>query len=142
MASNPEPQINQAIRCKKNVSNQNTGEQEQEQKDMNPYSVTYNQLQWIVIGTNTVSCPLVTCNSGNCYGVDKKCVNGVCETSAKIYTSSVYMKINNPNGSDPPQIWIWRCTYHYEWSDGTMSVSYTEDNSTSCPLGGGGGGGM
>lgn len=46
-----------AIRCKKNGSNQNTGEQEQEQKDVNPNSSTYNQLRWIVVGTNLNSCP-------------------------------------------------------------------------------------
>jgi len=47
-----------AIRCKKNTSNQNTGEQEQEQKDMNSFSPTYNQLRWIVVGTNLSACPI------------------------------------------------------------------------------------
>ena len=46
------------IRCKKNTSNQNTGEQEQEQKDQNPYSPTYNQLRWNVTGTNLTACPV------------------------------------------------------------------------------------
>lgn len=46
-----------AVRCKKNVSNQNTGEQEQEQKDMNPCSPSYNQTRWVVVGTNTTACP-------------------------------------------------------------------------------------
>lgn len=47
-----------AIRCRKNGSNQNTGEQEREQKDMNPCSPTYNQTRWTVVGTNTTACPL------------------------------------------------------------------------------------
>lgn len=47
-----------AIRCKKNGANQNTGQQEQEQKDMNPCSTTFNQIQWVVTGTNTTACPL------------------------------------------------------------------------------------
>lgn len=51
-----------AIRCKKNGSNQNTGEQEREQKDMNPCSSTYNQTRWIVTGTNTIACPLPSVN--------------------------------------------------------------------------------
>jgi YD repeat-containing protein len=46
------------IRCKKNSSNQNTGEQEQEQKDINNYSLTYNQLRWVVVGTNLTACPV------------------------------------------------------------------------------------
>lgn len=46
------------IRCKKDLNNQNTGEQEQEQKDTNIYSVTYNQLRWVVVGTNLTACPL------------------------------------------------------------------------------------
>jgi hypothetical protein len=47
-----------AIRCKKNGSNQNTGEQEQEQKDINVFSPTYNQLRWVVVGTNLTACPI------------------------------------------------------------------------------------
>ncbi len=47
-----------ALRCKKNGSNQNTGEQEQEQKDMNPCSGTFNQTRWIVTGFNYTACPL------------------------------------------------------------------------------------
>jgi hypothetical protein len=49
-----------ALRCQKNNSNYNTGQQEREQKDMNPCSPTYNNTQWIVAGTNTVACPLPT----------------------------------------------------------------------------------
>jgi hypothetical protein len=45
-----------SIRCK-STSGQNTGEQEKEQKDMNPCSSTYNQLRWVVTGTNCTSCP-------------------------------------------------------------------------------------
>lgn len=47
-----------AIRCKKTGTNQNTGQQEREQKDMNPCSPTGNQLRWIVTGTNTTACPV------------------------------------------------------------------------------------
>lgn len=46
-----------AIRCRV-VNGVNTGEQEQEQKDANPCSPTYNQLRWTVTGTNTTACPL------------------------------------------------------------------------------------
>lgn len=45
------------LRCKQ-ASGVNTGEQEQEQRDMNPCSSTYNQTRWQVTGTNTTACPL------------------------------------------------------------------------------------
>lgn len=64
-----------------------------------------------------------TCNASctNCTGNDKKCINGVCETGIKIYTSSVQV-----HGS------LWECTYHYEWSDGSWSQNYTEYSSARC----------
>jgi YD repeat-containing protein len=105
------------LRCQLNSSSQNTGYQEQEQKDMNPYSPTYNQLQWITAGYNTTACPLPSnCNTSNCTGVNKKCVYGVCETGVKIYT-----------GYYPdPAIGKYWCIYHYEWSDGSWSQDYQE----------------
>lgn len=45
-----------AIRCK-TVSGNNTGEREQEQKDLNPCSPTYNQLRWVVVDQNCTVCP-------------------------------------------------------------------------------------
>lgn len=55
---NPVWQNTSNIRCKVNGSSQNTGEQEREQKDINPCSPTYNTSQWVVIGTNLTACPL------------------------------------------------------------------------------------
>jgi hypothetical protein len=46
-----------ALRCQKDANNQNTGSQEQEQKDMNPCSPTFNNLRWIVSGYNATACP-------------------------------------------------------------------------------------
>jgi hypothetical protein len=45
-----------AVRCK-TINGANTGEKEQEQKDMNPCSGSYNQTRWIVIGTDSTTCP-------------------------------------------------------------------------------------
>lgn len=99
------------VRCKE-VNNQYTGELEQEQQDVNPGSSTYNQTQWVVIGTNTTTCPVPAC-SPLCSGEDKKCINGYCETGSKICTSSVRI---NPT--------TWLTTYHYQWSDGSTSQNY------------------
>ncbi|OQP55779.1 hypothetical protein A4R26_27145 [Niastella populi] len=45
-----------ALRCK-TISGSNTSEREQEQKDMNPCSATYNQLRWVVVDVNCSICP-------------------------------------------------------------------------------------
>lgn len=108
-----------AVRCKVNASNQNTGEQEQEQRDISTCSATYNQTRWVVTGTNTTACPLP------CSGVDKKIVNGVCETGIKIYTASVYSS----------SLGMWVCQYHYQWSNCTISTNYSENKATQCALG-------
>jgi len=49
---------NAPIRCKKNGLSQNTGEQEQEQKDINSSSSSFNQLRWVIIATNLTLCPI------------------------------------------------------------------------------------
>lgn len=111
------------VRCKTDANGQNTGEQEQEQRDMNSCSVTYNQTRWIVIGTNTTACPLPSsCNTGNCSGEGYKCVNGICEYGFKIYTYSNYDEFSG----------TYLCIYHYEWSDGTWSEDYSEYSSYPC----------
>jgi hypothetical protein len=72
------------------------------------------------VGTCTST---ATCNTSNCTGVDKKCVNGVCETGVKVYTNSVWLGTH-----------LYECTYHYEWSDGSWSQNYTEQSAFMCPI--------
>lgn len=104
-----------ATRCKKNGSNENTGQIEQEQVDTNPCSSTFNQLQWVVTGTNYGTCPL-PCNSSTCSGNDKKCVSGVCETGVRINVGSDYDFEQN----------TWICYYRYEFSDSSVSDIFSE----------------
>ena len=115
-----------ALRCRVNDQNENTGEQEQEQQDMNPCSTTYLQLRWIVVGVNTTICPPPS-NCPNCTDEGYKCIKSDCELGKKIYTSSVYH----------PKTGIWTCTYHYIWSDASISQDYTEESSSSCMHGDG-----
>jgi YD repeat-containing protein len=112
------------IRCRvSRFTNQNTGEQEQQQLDMNPCSSSYGQIQWIVVGVNYTICPLPAgCNSSNCTGVDKKCINNNCETGIKVYTGSYF----NTKTSQ------WMCIYHYHWSDGSDSINYEEVSTGQC----------
>ena len=62
------------------------------------------------------------CIPANCTGVDKKCVNGICETGVRVNTASVK---NRTTG-------IWTCIYHYRWSDSSVSQDYSETSEESC----------
>lgn len=92
-----------------------------QQTDMNPNSATYLQTRWWDAGPNE-TCPPSTCNSSNCIGNDKKCVNDFCETGVRVNTDSYF------NG------FSWTCIYHYEWSDGSWSGNYSETNPDPCAL--------
>jgi hypothetical protein len=45
------------LRCKKDGSNNNTGEQEKEEKDQNQYSPSYNTIRWVSNGFTVAACP-------------------------------------------------------------------------------------
>jgi hypothetical protein len=105
------------------VGGQNTGIKLITQKDFNPCSQTYNQTR-VITEVDHFACPPPGCNMANCNGVDKKCVNGICETGVKIYISSVFNE----------ELHQYECTYHYEFSDGTWSVNYIEYSGAECPL--------
>lgn len=95
----------------------NTGYQQREEKDNNPYSSTYNQTRWVDNGYNTTACPIPSsCTYNNCEinGPQYKCVNGNCEWGYLIYTGSYYDWDSGMNV----------CVYHYEWSDGSWSGDY------------------
>ncbi len=64
----------------------------------------------------------------SCSGVDKKVINCYCKTAIKVYTSSVYDKKGNM-GCTPGK---WLCTFHYHWSDGSVSGDFTECSTVDC----------
>ncbi|MCJ8212051.1 hypothetical protein MUY27_20205 [Mucilaginibacter sp. RS28] len=69
--------------------------------------------------------PAATGNTGgvaNCNGPDQKVIDGVCETGLKVYTGSSYNGYN------------YTCTYHYQWSDASISPNYTENSSSECAV--------
>ena len=121
--TSPDWQASGESRCQTNGNGQNTGYLENKQVDVNPCSATYNQVQWIQGDYNLESCPLpVVCNSSNCTGNDKKCINGVCETGTWVPVSSV--RIGK---------FEWQCQYKYCFSDGTYSTySQTITQSSNC----------
>lgn len=61
-----------------------------------------------------------------------KYVSGHCEAALKCVTSSSYVKIVNP---DNTFYFTWKCTWHYKWSDGSVSVNYIDYHDESCPIG-------
>ena len=97
--------------------------------DNNPYSDSFNISKTIPQGINICICPY----SSN-FPPKYKIVNGVCEEGVRVNTSTVRMKITDSNNN---VTWVWRCTYHYAWSDNSVSINYTEDNANPCSLGGG-----
>ncbi len=58
----------------------------------------------------------------NCPGPQKKCINTTCERGFKVYTSSVYNSITGK----------YDCMYHYEFSDGSWSISIMEESDVPC----------
>jgi hypothetical protein len=66
---------------------------------------------------------IVPCDPHECRLEGSKCVNNICETGVKVYTSSVFDQVTGK----------FTCTYHYEFSDNSWSQNYTEENSFGCP---------
>lgn len=112
-------------------ANGNTGRVLLKETDQNFYSETYKSYRHIIVEkTDYVRCPVpqVSCGSNP----QIKSVNGVCETGCRINTSSVYRKIYD--AQTDTFVFRWECTYHYAWSDSSISPNYTDLNLSSCPL--------
>jgi hypothetical protein len=100
-------------------------------RDDNPYSDSFNITKTVPQGLNYCLCPYpYNTNVPPQY----KTVNGTCEAGERINTSTVRIKLIDANNN---VTWVWRCTYHYLWSDGSVSIDYTQDNASPCALGGG-----
>lgn len=90
------------------------------------YTVTYHY-HW---SDNTNSSSIT--ETITCSGVDKKIINCTCETARKVYTSSIQCeKDGQPAGCCAG---MWLCTYHYVWSDYSVSGNYTECAPATCLL--------
>ncbi|KAI9447027.1 hypothetical protein F5148DRAFT_1292489 [Russula earlei] len=66
------------VRCRQ-ISGQNTGEVEQEQVYSNPCGDIYGWTRWVVVGTNTSTCPLppyFTCDDESGYYYSQTCASG------------------------------------------------------------------
>ncbi len=124
-------QTNSALKCQLDGNGENTGYQVYTQKDMNPCSATYNQERTVVNGYNAVACP-IPCNSSNCNGNNKKCINGVCETGTDIVIVSVRERVL----IDGVFVTKWACLHKYCFSDGSLSTySYSTYHDNACTVG-------
>ncbi|MFI5185585.1 MAG: hypothetical protein ACHQF0_02605 [Chitinophagales bacterium] len=88
--------------------------------DMNPYSETYNVTRQVFDHNDCIGC------APACTVEGQKWLNCTCENGTRVNTSVVQIKVNG--------VWLWRCTYHYEWSDCSISGNYTQDSSSPCTL--------
>ncbi|ACU62081.1 hypothetical protein [Chitinophaga pinensis] len=107
-------------RCQLTTGGQPNGNQEQEQIDANPCSPTYNTKRWVIVGVPNTVCVA-------CIGVDKKVIGGVCQTGNRVNSSS--QAVLQPGGGV-----LYKCTYHFEWSDCSKSADFTENNATPCTI--------
>ncbi len=96
------------------------GKIDKQEIDINPYSTAFNTTRY------TAYADCVTCPPACPVSPNVKLVNCVCETGIKVYTSSVYKKING--------VFQWECTYHWCWSDHSISGNYTEVHASSCTV--------
>ncbi len=71
------------------------------------------------IYANTIGSCFAGCAIIKCVGEGKKCINGICETGKIIVTDSWFGK-------------VWNCTYHYKWSDGSISQDYQSSDPLIC----------
>ncbi|NML21312.1 hypothetical protein HHL16_10535 [Pseudoflavitalea sp. G-6-1-2] len=78
-------------RCRKTADGDITGEQEQEQKDLNPCSTTFNQLRWVVTGTNPACVPVDAKITGS-----NSSAKQVTVTYKNLSTNTVYTFQLNP----------------------------------------------
>jgi hypothetical protein len=91
-----------------------TNAQEYEQRDMNNCSASYWQTRWMPNGNSASCIPIV------CTGINKRVVNGVCESGSYHYVGSLI----KPGG--------WMCTFYYTWSDGYTGPTLTTMNNPYC----------
>jgi hypothetical protein len=92
------------------------------QVDTNYYSDTYHVTRSVYDHQDCAFCP------PPCPTPENKLINCVCQAGARMNTSSVWTKVNGTT-------WMWVCTYHYLYADGTTSQDYTENDASSCPPG-------
>lgn len=111
---------------------EDTGRVMLKETDINYYSETYASYRHIIFEKiDYVLCPPPVAECGG--DPAKKSINGVCETGCKEYTSSVHRRIYDPvtdTFSDR-----WDCTFHYKWSDNSISGNYLEYHTSSCFVG-------
>lgn len=114
-----------------------TGYQERQQMDMNPCSQTQGDTKWVIEGYNPTICSTsLGCNTSNCIGDNKKCVNGDCETGELKIISTRRVKVAGEPDENGMITWWWQyyCTSAYCFSDGTYVGAYEYPTSGFCTV--------
>jgi Family of unknown function (DUF5977) len=70
------------------------------------------------------TCTQNSCDPGACtaQGLQYQCINNNCEAGIRVNTETYWTGM------------FWACVYHYEFSDGSWSTTYTEYNSYPCDI--------
>lgn len=93
-----------------------TGHLVQVERDINPKSSSYNTTREKLV-RDSPSCT----SSENCTGIDKKMINGVCESGKKVYVASERISSTS-----------WICYYYFVWSDDSESEKFEEYHTSPC----------
>jgi hypothetical protein len=83
-----------------------------------------NQLAMNDVNANGQNYANTTCGC-NCDAINKKVINGVCETGTLVYTGYQYV----PNCQSG---WNYRCFYYYSFSDGSITPTYSSCSRFAC----------
>jgi YD repeat-containing protein len=105
--------------CALNAQFENTGNVNRLEIDTNPFSETYQANRYVFDHVDLTLCPIPPCPTDPAI----KRVNGICETGCKIVTGTFQF------------MGVWKCVYHYKWSDNSVSDDIEEDSAGSCTLG-------
>lgn len=81
--------------------------------DMNIYSDTYTDTIHIMKGYDYCMCSA---------DPQYKIINGACQSGQRIVTTASRVIVVDENGSHRE----WHCTYHYQWSDGSVSGNFMD----------------
>ncbi len=74
---------------------------------------------------NTNGLCISDCIHSGCTGGDKRCINGICETGVRVnMTTNLHDRSSG----------LWDCTYVYQWSDCSVSQTYSETGPDPCGL--------
>jgi hypothetical protein len=118
-------------KCERDSIGNYTGNVLRTEIDLNPLSESFGAIRYMFDHVDFLACPMPVNFCNDPLIPWQKNINSVCETGCKVTTASVYKKVNIAGVLQ----FKWVCTYHYVFSDASVTIDYEEIGDVSCPLG-------